>query len=290
MSGWRAQRLRGAGGLGLHALVGDAAGRGVPFLLVHGLASNARMWLGVGDELQRLGHAVAAVDLRGHGRSDKPPSGYGYAEVAADLVAVLDELAWDRPVAVGQSWGGNVVLELAARHPRSVRGVGGVDGGMIDLRASFPTWEACAGALAPPVLAGTPLTVIEQRLRATHPDWPESGIAGALACFDTDGDGRVRPWLPRPHHMEILRAMWGRRPGEIYGKVQVPTLLVPARTAGRGDGLAWEVGKDAQVAEAERQLCSCRVHWMEGDHDLHAQHPRAVAALLHGCVEDGFWP
>ena len=39
------------------------------YLLVHGLASNARLWDGVARRLAGAGHAVAAVDLRGHGRS-----------------------------------------------------------------------------------------------------------------------------------------------------------------------------------------------------------------------------
>ena len=42
------------------------------FVLVHGLASNARMWDGVAARLVERGHAAATVDLRGHGRSAKP--------------------------------------------------------------------------------------------------------------------------------------------------------------------------------------------------------------------------
>jgi len=46
-----------------------------PFVLVHGLASNARLWDGVARRLAGAGHSSAAVDLRGHGRSDKPDTG-----------------------------------------------------------------------------------------------------------------------------------------------------------------------------------------------------------------------
>ncbi|MDQ1426431.1 MAG: lipase, partial [Acidimicrobiaceae bacterium] len=88
-------------------------GDGRPFLLVHGLASNARLWDGVADHLAAADHAVVTVDQRGHGQSSKPDHGYDFATVVADLVALIDALDLDRPIVAGQSWGGNVVLELA---------------------------------------------------------------------------------------------------------------------------------------------------------------------------------
>ena len=91
--------------------------RGAPFLLVHGLASNARMWDGVGEELARLGHPSIAIDQRGHGRASKPDDGYDFGTLTNDLLAVIDEMDIDPPIVVGQSWGGNVVMELAARSP-----------------------------------------------------------------------------------------------------------------------------------------------------------------------------
>src|SRR5688572_2702229 len=108
------------------------------FLLVHGLASNARLWDGVGDELASRGYHAVAVDQRGHGESPRVDEGYDWATLAADLVSVIDEERLDRPVAVGQSWGASVVLEMAARHPGAVRGVACVDGGVVDLAKRFP--------------------------------------------------------------------------------------------------------------------------------------------------------
>lgn len=58
-----------------------------------------------------------AVDLRGHGRSDKPHQAYTISGFADDLVWVLDELALERPFVVGHSMGGAVRLELAAERP-----------------------------------------------------------------------------------------------------------------------------------------------------------------------------
>lgn len=258
-----------ADGVALH--VNRWAGPGVPFLLVHGLASNARMWDGVAGVLADRGHAVAAVDLRGHGQSDKPDSGYSFERVVADLGAVIDSLGFDRPVAVGQSWGANVVLELGARHPELVRGVAGVDGATIELADRFDSWEACAAALAPPALTGLARVEVEAMLRARHPDWPEAGVHGMLANFEVRADGTVAPWLTRDRHMLILRALYEHRPSTRYPSLKVPVLLIPARAG------------DVAFPSA------ARVRPINGDHDLHAQHPDRVAGLLLDALADGFF-
>jgi pimeloyl-ACP methyl ester carboxylesterase len=266
-------RITVAEGVALHVRrwPGAGAGSGVPFLLVHGLASNARMWDGVAAVLSAAGHEVAAVDLRGHGQSDKPDHGYDFATIVADLAMLIDGLGFERPVVVGQSWGGNVVLELAARRGPRVRGIACVDGGTIELSRRFPTWEECAAKLAPPVLAGRPWTEVESELRRRHPGWPESGIAGFLANFERRADDTIAPWLSRDRHMQILRALWEHRPSLVAGSVEVPVLVIPA--VGGAD-------KEADVAAVAERLPHGRVAWLDGDHDLHAEQPAAVAALL----------
>ncbi|MCY7373317.1 MAG: alpha/beta fold hydrolase, partial [Spirochaetaceae bacterium] len=64
------------------------SGPGRPFLLVHGLASNARLWDGVAVLLLEAGHEVVAVDLRGHGRSEQVEDGYTTDQAADDLAAL----------------------------------------------------------------------------------------------------------------------------------------------------------------------------------------------------------
>ncbi|MGH2468290.1 MAG: alpha/beta fold hydrolase, partial [Candidatus Limnocylindrales bacterium] len=174
-----------------------------PFLLVHGLASNARLWDGVAARLAERGYPAVTVDLRGHGRSSKPDQGYDVPTVAADLAALIEQAGLGRPVVAGQSWGGNVVLELAAAHPRAVAAVACVDGGWLDPRSTFADWEACLAALAPPRLAGRPYVEIAGYIRAAHPDWPQAGLAGTLANFEHRPDGTIAPWLSYERHIEV---------------------------------------------------------------------------------------
>src|SRR5262245_5740144 len=84
-----------------------------PILLVHGLASNARIWDLVAPLLAR-DFRVAAIDQRGHGLTDKPADGYDFATIAGDLAGAIGALGWARTLVVGHSWGANVALQLAA--------------------------------------------------------------------------------------------------------------------------------------------------------------------------------
>lgn len=268
--------------LNVHSWDGD----GVPFVLVHGLASNARLWDGVAEELAARGHRVIAVDQRGHGRSDKPDDGYDFETVCADLVALIGSMGLDRPVVAGQSWGGQVVVELAARRPELVRGIACVDGGWIDL-SRFATFEDCAAVMSPRRTTGLAFAEIDAMMRRRHPDWPESGLAGALACFEVRDDGTVAPWLSFDRHLAILRAMWEQRIPEVLAQVQVPTLLLPCDDGSGSDHIA---GKRRAVDVAEAKLAVSRTHWFQAEHDVHAQYPDQVASVLAGALDDGFFP
>src|SRR5262245_45473360 len=69
-------RIEVAPDVGLHVERREGDPAATPFVLVHGLASNLRLWDGVAEHLLSRGHTVVALDQRGHGRSDAPESGY----------------------------------------------------------------------------------------------------------------------------------------------------------------------------------------------------------------------
>jgi pimeloyl-ACP methyl ester carboxylesterase len=259
---------------------------GRSFVLVHGLASSLHLWDGVAVRLHGAGHRVVQVDLRGHGGSDKPEHGYDTPMVAGDVEALIGALGLERPVVAGQSWGGNVVVELAARRPGLVAGVVCVDGGVIELAEVFPDWSDCEDRLAPPRLEGTPAERFESWIRRAHPDWPEEGIRGALATMEVLDDGTVRPWLARHRHLAILRGLWEHRPSQRLPHIEEPILIIPA-----DDGTAspWTLDKRAAVERAAALGRRVRVEWFSpAHHDVHAQHPGPVADLLDDAVRSGW--
>ncbi len=266
------------------AAAGDA-GADPGFLLVHGLASNARLWTGLAEELAGAGHRAVAVDLRGHGASSAPDDGYDFATVTSDLVAVIGAVELVRPVVVGQSWGGNIVLELGRRHPGEVAGVVCVDGGVIELARAFPDWDTCRAALTPPPLAGMPYADIERAIRSHHPDWPEAGIQGTLANFDLRADGTITPHLTLDRHLTILRHLWEHHPSRTFGEIGVPVLLLPVEDAHGTDRTG---RKRSAVDQAVASIPTAHAHWFTGDHDVHAQSPGAVAEVILGAVSNGW--
>jgi pimeloyl-ACP methyl ester carboxylesterase len=265
-----------APGIELHTRrwMGD---EGVPFLLVHGLASNARTWDGTAHRLQALGHPVTSVDLRGHGLSAKPDDGYDFVSMTGDLLEVLDHLGWSRAVIAGQSAGGNLAIDLAWRAPARVVGVVGVDGGFIELRARWPVWNDCERALAPPALEGTPRSRVAAAMRVAHRDWSKEGIEATLANLEVLPDGTVRPWLTRARHLRILRALWEHHPSDRIAKLEAPVLLVPADS-----GDEWSRAKRVEVERAAGAGRDVRVRWFSpSDHDVHVQHPVELGDVLH---------
>ncbi|MCA1691929.1 MAG: alpha/beta hydrolase, partial [Actinobacteria bacterium] len=218
------RRLPVTVGVSLHARIWPAVperSSARPFLLVHGLSSNCRTWDFVAHRLQAEGHFVVAVDLRGHGQSDKPETGYDFATLTADLLAVIDSAGLDRPVVAGQSTGGNLAVELAHRAPDRIAAAIGVDGGALELQFRWPTWDECEAALAPPRFDGTPADELTAAIREAHPEWPDAAVAATLANCEVLADGTVRPH-PWPR----------RRAGKRWDCEVAPTGSSPRRAIG----------------------------------------------------------
>lgn len=92
-------------------------------VLAHGLLMNRHMYDHLAPEMASRGLRVIAVDLLGHGESDKPTDmrAYNMTRFADQLAALVDHLELDRPVVGGTSLGANSALEMAVRHPRASR-------------------------------------------------------------------------------------------------------------------------------------------------------------------------
>lgn len=95
-------------------------------VFVHGLVLDnlASFYYTLAGPVADAGAVSVLYDLRGHGRSDRPPAGYGAEEAVADLFAVLDALGHRTPVhMVANSFGGVIALNAALARPERVAGL-----------------------------------------------------------------------------------------------------------------------------------------------------------------------
>jgi pimeloyl-ACP methyl ester carboxylesterase len=105
-----------AGGLRTHVAT---AGHGPPVVLLHGWPQHWYEWRNLMPALADR-HRVIALDQRGFGWSEAPPSGYEKENLAEDALAVLDALGIERVKLVGHDWGAWVGFLLALRAPERI--------------------------------------------------------------------------------------------------------------------------------------------------------------------------
>lgn len=254
------------------------SGEGTPYLLLHGLASNARWWDLVAARLSPPSPLVAP-DLRGHGRSDRPAHGYGFDEVGEDLVRLTAATGLVRPIVVGHSWGASVALWLAAKLPE-VRGVVCVDGGVVDLKSVFgDDWPAARERMRPPVMEHLDEGRVRQFIASSglaEEAGMEAVVFAMLGNFELSGDGWLHPRLDMERHLEIARELYHLSPEELWPRVRCPVLYLLA-----DDSSPLAQRKRAQAAHAlEVAGGGGEVKFLKGHHDLPIQHPSAVAAEL----------
>ena len=92
-------------------------GDGPDVVLIHGLGGNLAIWhLKLVPEL-RQDYRLTTYDLRGHGHSDIPSTGYTTEDMAADLRGLLDVLGIERAHLIGHSLGADIALHFALRYP-----------------------------------------------------------------------------------------------------------------------------------------------------------------------------
>ena len=110
--------------------------RGMPLLLLHGMADHALVWSSLGDYL-RSNYQVIAPDLRGHGESGKPATGYHFQDYIGDLRALINHLGWTQAHILGHSWSAKIAAIWATQQPEVFKSLILVDPFFID---KMPSW------------------------------------------------------------------------------------------------------------------------------------------------------
>lgn len=97
-------------------------GSGKQVLCVHGITANCRCWDLVASALSPK-HQVLAMDLRGRGLSEKPPTGYSLEQHVRDIGCLIEAMGLEKVVLMGHSLGAFISLAFAAKYPERLGGL-----------------------------------------------------------------------------------------------------------------------------------------------------------------------
>lgn len=270
--------------LRFHYLTWQPPEPGPGVVLLHGLASNARIWDKVGPLLAGAGCEVYAPDQRGHGLTDKPAQDYGFAPVTGDLTAGIDYWHLRQPVLVGHSWGAAVALEYATRHPfgpLAPAAVVLVDGGLTALQdGPEDDWESVRERLKPPALAGMPVEQFVARLQRVTAIGRRMSPSRSSCPISTSPKTRPLPRISTSIITWQFCALWEYQPQAVLRKVACPVLAILAQPAGGEQNEFWR-RKQQAVPKARETRPDLQVLWMQDSiHDLPLQRPAELAQAI----------
>jgi pimeloyl-ACP methyl ester carboxylesterase len=239
-----ASRWRTVAGRRVHEHAFDhGSPRALPYVLVHGLGVSGRYFLPLARRLARVAR-VYVPDLPGNGPSEKPPRPLDVPGLAAALGAWADVAGVERACVVGNSLGGQTVVELAVTRPELVA----------RLVLVGPTFDPAAS------------TVLRQlgRLVATGIREPPSLTALVVAEYTAAGPLRT---------LTTARHGLAHRIEQKLGRVRVPTLVL----RGERDRIctqAWAERVAAGIQDARLAVLAGKAH------AVHYSAPDEVARLV----------
>ena len=106
-----------ANGIQLHYIT---AGEGPDVILLHGFLGNLAVWHLYMMPILRREFRVTTYDLRGHGYSEMTPTGYSSRQMAEDLLGLMDAMKIEKATLMGHSFGADICLYFALKHPDRV--------------------------------------------------------------------------------------------------------------------------------------------------------------------------
>jgi N-formylmaleamate deformylase len=161
-----------------------------PLVLLHGITDDGLCWEPVTEALS-ANNDVIMVDVRGHGKSDAPESGYTYTTMATELEGLITGLKLEKPAVLGHSMGADLTLTFASLFPDLPRAI------LLEDPPPFWNWKTPSHGED---VSQDPLLdwIIENKrktfddllseLRTSNPDWP---------------DAELHPWVNAKHRFSL---------------------------------------------------------------------------------------
>ena len=269
---------------------------GPPLLLVHGLSQTAWTWAPIARRLADASH-VLALDLRGHGLSESPRTGYELESLAFDALTVLSAVGYGSDVGglpavvAGHGLGAMVAATMAALRPLTIAGLALVDAGWEDMAAAtgLDADEFLRTVGDPPEVLASLATYLADRRDYDPPTWDADQERAARAAVDEKHAGHVAP-VTRAHALRgAVEAMFEYDPAAALAGWRGPLLVCVAESATADDDTARERGLALdELLEGRRRagLAEARVVRFGGvGHNLMRYRPAELSAALLDLLE-----
>lgn len=228
----------------LELQIRDYEGTGEAIVFLHFSGANLMMWQRIVPYFQDR-YRLILVDLRGHGKSDRPEKGYHMDEMAGDVLGILEHLGIERAHIVGSSLGAEVGLSLAANHPEKVISLV-CDGALSGEFGPYGTWEGSEVEYEAYVAEQ-----LEQTRQAQDLVFPSveavvarsQGILEKYGCWNEyieaverygvyqAGEGEYRKSFSRRFLADYLQFYFRCRFETYYSRVKCPLLMLPGAEA-----------------------------------------------------------
>jgi pimeloyl-ACP methyl ester carboxylesterase len=193
----------------------ETAGEGPPVLLLHGLGSSTLDWEYQVPELARS-YRVITMDVRGHGRSSRPPGPYRVTQFAQDAVALLRTLNAAPAHVVGLSMGGMIAFQMAVDASEAVRSLTIINSGPAMILQGMQK-AALALRFAIVRLFGMK-TMGGMIAKKIFPLPDQAELRQTLIARMAENDPRA--------YLDAVRAINGWSVEERIGEIQCPVLIV----------------------------------------------------------------
>lgn len=193
-------------------------GHGAPLILIHGLGSSSQDWELQVPVLARH-YRLIVVDVRGHGRSDKPRERYSIKGFSFDLSALIEHLALPPAHVVGLSMGGMIAFQLAVDEPAQVNSLCIVNSAPeVKVRSAADYWQwAKRRGLASLLSPSTIGKALGERL---FPKAEQSDLRRRMAERWATNDKRA--------YLASFDAIVGWGVQEHLSRISCPTLVISA--------------------------------------------------------------
>ena len=242
--------------------VTEFEGQGPDVVLIHGIGGRAETWWPLIDACAPMIRPIT-LDLRGHGNSAKPETGYALVDYANDLAAVCDALEMKRPRLIGHSLGALATLEWAVAQPERAAAIvledpplRGAPGG----RETLDDWIAL-NAMTPAAAAAKLATDRPGLTDEAYRRWAES-------VTDTS------PGVYRAARDQFDASTTNPDPFVRIGEIRSPLLVI------HGDPEQGSMVHPDDASRLQSLLPSARLARLAGaGHGLHQDHPEAFLRL-----------